>query len=306
MITLFATPKPFKGPSAVIQRNAITSWTLLCPRPEIILFGTEEGTGELCDDLGLRHVPDVERNASGIPLVRGMFFRAQELAAGGLMGYVNADIILLSDFMKAVQAVQFFGKPFLMTGRRRNLDMDSPVSFETGWEERLRADAVRRGRLIRPEGMDYFVFRRNRLPEIPGLAVGRPWWDGVMAYQARACGFALVDATLAILAVHQNHSYGPGGWDRIFDGEDARANLRTGGGLRHIYTVHDATHCLVYSKNSVPSLVRTGFFRSCLYFLTGVWKRRVWYPAVMKTRPARHRLGLTKENFLKGKAFFGL
>ena len=59
MLTLFAIPKHFRGHFATIQRNAITSWTRLTPRPEILLFGDEEGTGEIARELGLRHFPEV-------------------------------------------------------------------------------------------------------------------------------------------------------------------------------------------------------------------------------------------------------
>ena len=43
-LTLFATPKRFQGHIDNIQRNAIASWTRLNPRPEIILFGADDGT----------------------------------------------------------------------------------------------------------------------------------------------------------------------------------------------------------------------------------------------------------------------
>ncbi len=45
-LTILAMPKPFRGHIGIIQRNAITSWTKLQPRPEILLFGTEEGAAE--------------------------------------------------------------------------------------------------------------------------------------------------------------------------------------------------------------------------------------------------------------------
>ena len=41
MITIFSTPKPFRGHIGVIQRNALKSWTLLHPDVEMILFGDE-------------------------------------------------------------------------------------------------------------------------------------------------------------------------------------------------------------------------------------------------------------------------
>jgi hypothetical protein len=47
LLTLLAMPKPFEGHIGIIQRNAITSWTNLNPRPEIFLFGEEKGTARL-------------------------------------------------------------------------------------------------------------------------------------------------------------------------------------------------------------------------------------------------------------------
>ena len=64
MLTLFSTPKPFRGHIGVIQRNALKSWTLLHPDVEIILFGDDEGTADICRELGLQHEPHVERSAS--------------------------------------------------------------------------------------------------------------------------------------------------------------------------------------------------------------------------------------------------
>ena len=65
MVTIFTTPKPFVGHSAVIQRNALKSWTLLDPDVEVILFGDEQGAAEATRDLGVRHVPEVERTPRG-------------------------------------------------------------------------------------------------------------------------------------------------------------------------------------------------------------------------------------------------
>src|SRR5437868_6839668 len=48
-LTVFATMKHFRGRAAVHQRNAIRSWTLLRPRPEVILFGDEDGVVQICE-----------------------------------------------------------------------------------------------------------------------------------------------------------------------------------------------------------------------------------------------------------------
>ena len=77
MLTLFAIPKPFRGQSDLIQRNAIASWTHIDPHPDVVLFGDEEGTAEFAQQLGIRHIPEVARNEFGTP-------RLDDLLLGGL------------------------------------------------------------------------------------------------------------------------------------------------------------------------------------------------------------------------------
>lgn len=44
MLTLFFTAKPFRDEAGQRQRNAIRSWTMLRPRPQILLFGEASAT----------------------------------------------------------------------------------------------------------------------------------------------------------------------------------------------------------------------------------------------------------------------
>ena len=69
MLTIFTIPKPFKGHIDIIQTNAIQSWRLLHPICEIILFGDEEGTARTAAAFDAVHVPDIERNKYGTPLL---------------------------------------------------------------------------------------------------------------------------------------------------------------------------------------------------------------------------------------------
>ena len=65
LLTLFSAPKPFTNPHiAMIQRNAIKSWTLL-PDVEVVLIGKEEGLAEAAQELGVKHVPHVASNRNG-------------------------------------------------------------------------------------------------------------------------------------------------------------------------------------------------------------------------------------------------
>src|SRR5712691_9090902 len=98
MLTIFALPKRFRGHFGVIQRNAISQWARLRPRPEILLFGNEEGTGEIALELGVRHIPEMKCNEYGTPLLSDLFAKAHALASHDILCYVNADIMLLGDF----------------------------------------------------------------------------------------------------------------------------------------------------------------------------------------------------------------
>src|ERR1700689_2205182 len=98
MLTIFAIPKPFRGQSDLIQRNAVASWTRITPRPEVLLFGDEEGTAEVARELGVRHAPEVARNELGTPRLDDLFARAERIATTPLLAYVNADIILSDEF----------------------------------------------------------------------------------------------------------------------------------------------------------------------------------------------------------------
>src|SRR5260221_7795555 len=105
MLTLFSTPKPFAGHNDIIQRNALQSWKQLHPDLEVILLGDDAGTSEVCRELGLRHVPEVERTAEGTKLIRSIFGSAQQLARHKIVCYSNCDIILGRDFLQAFQQV---------------------------------------------------------------------------------------------------------------------------------------------------------------------------------------------------------
>src|SRR5215472_4646768 len=129
MLTIFSTPKAFKGHIGIIQRNAITSWTFLHPRPEIILFGNEAGAAEAAKDISVRHISQIMRNEFGTPLLHDLFQRAEEHASHDTLCYVNADILLLDDFLKAVVRVREWSSKYLMVGRRWDVDIRKPINF---------------------------------------------------------------------------------------------------------------------------------------------------------------------------------
>src|SRR5258706_15403857 len=139
LITLFSAPKPFNDPHiAMIQRNAIKSWTLL-PNVEVILLGEEAGLAEVAKELGVKHLPNVARNESGTPLISSMFQLARENSNSDLLCIINADMILMSDFVEAtLESSSLLLKKrelapavqnFVLLSQRWDYDITSPIDF---------------------------------------------------------------------------------------------------------------------------------------------------------------------------------
>src|SRR5215475_11102622 len=134
MLTIFAVPKPFRGHIEIIQRNAIQSWIRLRPTCEILLLGEEEGVAEVAAEMGVKHEPCIVRNEWGTPLVNAVFKAAESAASFSKLCYVNADILLLSDFLPAVQAAWSENDEVMMVGRRWDIDITEPLEFTQDWE----------------------------------------------------------------------------------------------------------------------------------------------------------------------------
>jgi hypothetical protein len=239
MITIFAMPKAFRGQIEVIQRNAIQSWTILRIRPEVILFGEDEGTAEVARELGLRHIAIVARNDSGTPLLNDLFAQAESNATNNLLCYVNADILLLEDFAAAVERVAQQRPPLLMMGQRTNVDISERIDFSRpGWEQELRARARTQGQLSPPNAIDYFVFSKGLGSNLLPLAIGRRWWDNWLLWHARSHKATVIDASPVVLAIHQNHDYGhhSAGTKGVHEGTEALGNRAMVGEWYHLHT----------------------------------------------------------------------
>jgi hypothetical protein len=288
MLTVFAVPKPFRGHIGVIQRNAITSWSLLHPRPEIILFGNEEGTAEVAQELGLRHVAEIHRNEFGTPLVNDLFAKAEFAPSSDVLCYVNADIVLLADFMNAVQHVAARRKQFLLVGRRTDLDVRAPIDFASSdWELRIRALASQKGVLREQCAIDYFVFRRGLYSDVPPFALGRFAWDNWLLWKARSLRVPVVDASPVVLAIHQNHDYAhyPKGIAGMRKGPETLVNQEMAGAA-WAYTLEYATH----------SLTAQGLRRNFGVPAKRRFVRSFWNPLMVLTGPIRHPLGLRRRS----------
>ena len=262
-ITFFSAPKPFTNPHiAMIQRNAIQSWTLL-PDVEVILLGEETGLAEAARELGVRHISQVKRNANGTPLIASMFELARKNSSSELLCIINADMILMPDFVEAARRSHILRDKFVLLSQRWDLDITQPLVFTEGWQNRLSSMVHRQGSLHRPAGSDFFLFPLSTFHEIPNFTIGRAGWDNWMIYKARKEKWTVIDCTPSVMIVHQNHDYShlPGGKPH-YEHPDTNENIRLAGGEANIrYTILDATHQLVDGKLVRPKLTYLRFMR---------------------------------------------
>ena len=262
MLTIFTVPKPFRGHIEIIQRNAIQSWSRLHPACELILCGDDPGVKEAAAEFKAKHIPDISRNEYGTPLLNSVFTEVPKIASHRLMCYVNADIILLSDFIRAVERIVF--PRFLMVGRRWNINIAEPWDYDQpDSEQQLRNYVAEHGIIDTPDAIDYMAFSHDdALTRLPSFAVGRPGWDNWFIQHARKISIPVIDATAVVEAIHQAHDYShvPQQKGEKWEGPEADCNRDLMGGGELPFTILDATHIMT------SKAIETAFCHNYLKF----------------------------------------
>jgi len=177
------------------------------PDCEIFLFGSEKGTAEIADKLCLQNIEQIPTNEFGTPLINHMFEQCQKLGSCEIMCYINSDIILMSDFLEYVKKILELLDKFVIVGQRWDLSVDKQIDFSVDWEKDIKKSLDAKGVLHSKTGIDFFVFRRGTVSNIPPFAIGRPAWDQWLLYKFHKDGIPAIDATKMITAIHQNHDY---------------------------------------------------------------------------------------------------
>ncbi|HWO40248.1 MAG TPA: hypothetical protein VNO43_00395 [Candidatus Eisenbacteria bacterium] len=201
----------------------------------------------MAERFGASHVPEISCNEFGTPLLNDVFGKAQNTATHALVCFANADIILMQDFARAIDAVSNLNESFLMVGRRWNVEINAPLDFQRDdWQEQLRTVVNQRGKCGLPYYIDYFVFRKGLFGNLPPFVIGRAGFDNWLLWRARSSGAMIVDASQMVMAIHQNHDYAhhPEGRDGVYLGLEAKRNRELMGGSHHLFTLEDATHFL--------------------------------------------------------------
>lgn len=238
-IAIVAAPKPFRGHTGLIQRNALASWRQLGHDIEILLGGDVEGLSYAATAAGAVKLGPLAEGVDGPPRVDDLFARARAATRADLLVYVNADIMLMTDWLMAIRRVEReIPERFLVIGRRIDLDVEERIPLD---DPLARIDLLDRvGRQGRPAARvckDYFVFRRDDFRHVPPFTLGRAYWDNWMVHDARQRGLPVVDVTACATAIHQNHDYAHLAGGRLsayLTSAGARENRRLAGGSRMI------------------------------------------------------------------------
>ena len=238
MITFFTTPKAFTGQFQWIQRNAIKSWTSL--GAEVILFGNDYGFEKEARELSVRCIPEVRRNVFGTPLLSDIFQKVYTLASNPILTYINADIILLPDFLKAVKQISF--KKYLLMGQRRPVVVSKEIVGKNHWQTRVQKMIKAQKSTPRLGSSDFFTFPKAVYFPMPAFAAGRMYWDRWLIFYAKALSISIINATETITAVHQQHYPNPNDhqYGEAKLGKEAKINGTLLGHRIYCLSIYDA------------------------------------------------------------------
>jgi len=221
----------------------------------------------------VKHIATVDSNANGVPLISSMFKLARKNSNSDLLCIINADMVLMPDFVEAAKQSVKLKDKFVLLSQRWDLDVTAPLDFSGDWSHGLRSKVNGQGQLHRPAGSDFFLFPRSCYADIPTFTIGRAGWDNWMIYKARKENWAVIDCTPSVMIVHQNHDYShlPGAKPH-YEHPDTNVNISLAGGQANVrYTILDSTHQLADGKLTRPRMTSLRFTRRLELFLRAIF-----------------------------------
>jgi hypothetical protein len=169
------------------------------------------------------------------------------------------------------------------------MDIRNNIDFSDGWQEQLKLECQKTGKLHPRGGSDYFIYPRTCFTVLPDFAVGRAGWDNWMFYQARKNKWACIDASNSIQIIHQNHDYShlPGGQSH-YRLPETNENVRLAGGRRSIFTLQDVNYEITIGKVRKYPLDWKKFWREIEIFplitLKSKWLAQLFFAIINPKR----------------------
>ncbi|MEK8016659.1 MAG: glycosyltransferase, partial [Candidatus Parabeggiatoa sp.] len=185
----------------LMQWQAIKSWTLLNPKPDIFLLGNAPGVAAIANELGLYHLPNVDQNASISEIAKWL----DRLINNTILVYINPSVILTESFTQTIQEVYKNQEHFLLTGQSRTIQTEGVIDFnDNQWQHQLRVMADKQGM---PQGQlqnIYLVFTKQLLKQLWVLDPNvESTWEQQLFYAALQKYYPIIDGSPIITAFLQ-------------------------------------------------------------------------------------------------------
>ena len=207
MLTIYSTFRPFTDELAVnSQLDAVQSWLLLKPKPEILIIGNDSKTKMICNRYGLKHI-ESEFSKYGTPMLEAMMRNAEKNARNKIMALVSGDIVLFQETMDAVKSLDKSFDMFCGVSIKTDVDPSSyKIDFSNpNWYEL----AKKKGWHTVATSGDFFVHPKgflDAMPKMPPFVIGRGMCDSWLLYFSNQNNF-LVNITEAVPLYHVPHHH---------------------------------------------------------------------------------------------------
>jgi hypothetical protein len=265
VLTAFCSPKPFTNEATFNQLNTLRAWRAIYPELEIIVFGSSPGAVEAAVEVKGVHIPDIECSSTGAPSFNSMASYANQYGKYDLQVYFNCDILVDQTILSAITMAREQFHDFLLIGERLDISEGATIDVrDPDWKDSL--TSLISGGFLVPHGhtgADYFGYRRSIWEELPPVFMGRAMCDHALIHYCLRKNIPVIDATLAVLNIHQFHSYKHVKGDRqeVFQGVDYKAMSQHHGLHHSVPTIADANWYFTASGEIKANKDRQRFFR---------------------------------------------
>ncbi len=190
-LTFFTIPQTFNTQYDLMWWNAVKSWTLLKPKPDIFLLGNAPSLASIANDLSLYHIPNLDQNSSINEIAKWL----DKLTNNRIIVYINPNVILTEGFTETIQDIYNNQDNFLLTGQYRVIQAKGSININNNqWQQLLRTMAYKQ---TMPQLQNiYLVFTKQLLKQLfapdPNVEYS---WKKQLSYAALRKSYPIIDGS---------------------------------------------------------------------------------------------------------------
>jgi hypothetical protein len=180
---------------------------------------TRTGIEEVATALGVDYSGDLETDAAGQDRLDSFMAIGERAAKADTIMFINSDIFLGPGFVKLLkellQRPECQEKPFLISGIRYVFPMDDELEFnpfvqsvEDYAQKHIYGDGPKRFANLRPDMLDFFIFKPHTYKVIPPFRIGKSAWDNWLFAEALRLGFNTISGGWSppiLYCIHPEH-----------------------------------------------------------------------------------------------------